>query len=193
MEGWLTESAWAGPLLWFGLYVSDYVLTMTCARLYKAQDKIVFEGSYEITPYYQADVDGLRRFSPRFLRILVVGTVFVAVLRQIAGPTSGLFGFYELVLGAVVLIEATVHVRHLRNWFLFARSVALLRGRMEYPRGIMLRASSRELLVFAVLYAGLFAVTGSLFELGGALGCGSLSMNHLNLARRHEMAVSKAA
>ena len=49
------------------LFISDYVLTLACARLYRGQDKIVFEGSYEITSTDQADVDALRKVSPRFV------------------------------------------------------------------------------------------------------------------------------
>lgn len=40
---------------------------LACARLYRGQDKIVFEGSYEITSTDQADVDALRKVSPRFV------------------------------------------------------------------------------------------------------------------------------
>src|SRR5436309_10932688 len=49
-----------------------------------------------------------------------------------------------LVLGALVLTELTVHIRHLRNWFLFRKALGPggLRGRLEYPRGILLRASA---------------------------------------------------
>jgi len=74
MAGVFAESLWVGPVLWAGLYVSDYVLTIACARLYQAQNKIVFEGSYEITPMFQADVNALRRVSPRFLFFLVEAT-----------------------------------------------------------------------------------------------------------------------
>ena len=62
-------SPWPGILCWAALFISDMHLTVTCARMYQAgvRDHIVFEGSYELTPYHQADIDALRRFSPRFL------------------------------------------------------------------------------------------------------------------------------
>jgi hypothetical protein len=186
-------SAWAGPLLWMSLYLSDYYLTIACARLYRAQDKIVFEGSYEITPFFQSDVNALRQVSPRFLLVLFGSTAYLYLVRAIAGPGSGLVGLYQLVLGALILTEATVHTRHLRNWFLFRKVIGLLKGRMEYPRGIMLRSSAFELLVFAVLYLGLFLVTGNLFLLGGVLACGALSLKHTRLARRHDAVSRKAA
>lgn len=76
----------------------------------------------------------------------------------------------------MVLVEATVHVRHVRNWYLFGRSVGLLKGRMEYPRGVILRNPALDIFLFSVLYTSLFLVTGSLFVLGGAVGCCALSI-----------------
>jgi hypothetical protein len=175
------------------LYVSDYYLTILCARLYRAQDKISFEGSFEITPIYQADVNALRRVSPRFIFFLVGSTAYVLLLRAMAGPGSGLIGLYQFLLGGMVLVEATVHVRHVRNWYLFSRTVRLLMGRMEYPRGVILRNSALDIFLFSVLYASVFLVTGSLFVLGGAIGCCALSINHFRLATRHEAAVKRAA
>ena len=64
-------NAWPGVAVWIALYVSDYVLTVKCARLYKsgAHEKVVVEGSYELTAYFQRDIDSLRLFSPRFILI----------------------------------------------------------------------------------------------------------------------------
>jgi hypothetical protein len=182
----LVDSIWLGPLLWMGLYTSDYFLTIACARLYQAQNKIVFEGSYEITPLFQADVNALRMVSPRFVFSLLASTGYLILVRNIAGPSNGSFGFYPLVLGTMILTEATVHTRHLRNWYLFSRGIGLVKGRMEYPRGILLRSSALELIVFAGLYSGLFVVTESSFVLGGAIACVALSINHYLLARRHD-------
>src|SRR5262249_55044904 len=160
--------------------------------MYRAQTKIVFEGSYEITPVFQADVDALRKMSPRFLVTLVASTAYVWWVRQAAGPSTGYFDFYIGVLGSLVLLQATVHIRHLRNWFLFARGGALIEGRMTYPPSFMLRLSAFDLLLFAGLYFALFVVTASMFTLGGAIACAVLSINHYRLARRHTAAFAKA-
>ena len=179
---------WAGPLGWMALYVSDYALTIACARLYRAQDKVVFEGSYEITPVFQPDVDALRRVSPRFLVILVVSTAYLLFVRALTGPGTGLVALYEFALGALILVQAAVHMRHLRNWYTFSRVVPVLKGRMENPRAVMLRSSAFDMLVFSALYAGLFAVTGEAFLMGGALGCGAVALQHYLLASRHATA-----
>ena len=92
------------------------------------------------------------------------------------------------VLGAMVLIRLTVHVRHLRNWFLFSRGIQVIDGRLVYPRRFLLMSSAFELLLFAGLYLSLFMLTGSVFVLGGSLGCGILSIKHYQFARRQPTA-----
>jgi hypothetical protein len=97
----LLQSAWLGSALWATVYISDYVLTVTCARLYRAQDNIVFEGSYEITPIFQADIDALRAVSPRCVVALGASTLYVWLVRSIGGPSTDDFGLYAGVLGAL--------------------------------------------------------------------------------------------
>ena len=186
----LLDSVWLGPSLWAALYVSDYFLTITCARMYQAQDKIVFEGSYEITPLFQADVNALRRLSPRFLVALPATTGYVFLVHRIAGPSSGL---YLGVLGAMVLTELTVHIRHLRNWFLFRKGISSIQGRLAYPRSFLLRMSAVEIFLFAGLYLVLFLMTESPFVLGGAIAAAALSLSHYRLARRHDATRPMAA
>ena len=192
-------SPWPGVLLWAALFTSDLLFTMACARLYQdgGREHIMFEGSFEITPYHQKDVDRLRRFSPRFLLAMAATCSLQALLWWLtvglAMSDLGVFmpDGYLFGLGAMVLIQLTVHVRHLRNYVLF-RAVAAgdgISGRIEYRRPIMLRLSSVELLAFAVAYAVIFAFTESWFVLGGVVACGALSFNHRMLSRKAAAAV----
>ena len=183
MADMLFDSSWVGPLLWAAVYISDYRMTLTCARMYQAQQAIVFEGSYEITPLFQADVNALRRLSPRFVIALVAGTACLAVMQQ-TSVNSGSSSLYEGALGALLLLQSAVHLRHFRNWFLF-RNIKGVQGRVFYPRGLMLQTSAIELLGFAALYLTLFLLTASIFVLGGAMACGALAFNHYRLAQRH--------
>jgi hypothetical protein len=67
-------SPWPGTIAWAVIYISDYVLTITCARLYRRNlaSKIVFQGSFELNPIFQRDVDSLKIVSPRFLLFLSI-------------------------------------------------------------------------------------------------------------------------
>jgi hypothetical protein len=188
------SSPWPGLVMWAVLYTSDLVFTMTCARLYQqgARTVVLFEGSYEITPYYQNDVDRLRLFSPRFFAALAATSGLQALLWFLTMRTLVLPDFYLFAVGAMVLVELTIHVRHVRNLFLFRSIVAGegITGHIEYPRPIMLRMSAIEIAAFAGLYAVLFVVTESWFLLGGAVACLSLAVNHLKLSRTHKQPMS---
>lgn len=189
-----TASAWAAPIVWAVLYCSDYFMTITCARMYGKQDKVRFQGSYEITPIFQADVNALRRVSPRFLTILLASTIYVLFLGMMLQATE-FHALYLFAVGALILIQLTVHVRHFRNWFLFRSALAGhgLTGRLEYGRDVVLRASAFELGEFALLYALIFVMTpAGPFVLGGAVACAFLSLTHYRLARRQVRAVESS-
>jgi len=131
-----------------------------------ASDHFVFEGSYEINPFYQRDIDALRAWSPRFLTMLTVNVLFLWTVWSwsISDFDSGL---YLIVLGSLLLTELVVHIRHVRNWFLFRTIVRLggIRGRIEYPRRVMLTMSSLEILSFAGLFTVIFVFTGLPFTI----------------------------
>src|ERR1044071_9161736 len=127
---------WPGLFVWVALFVSDYTMTLLCARMYQAgvKEKMVFEGSYEITPYFQKDIDSLKAISPRFL-IALAGNVLLMTVIWWCARLLEVPKLYNFTLGAVILIQLVVHTRHWRNYFLFRAMLAhdSIRGRLEYP------------------------------------------------------------
>ena len=189
------SSVWPGLTVWVLLYISDYALTITCARLYRGgvNEKLVFEGSYELTPFFQRDIDSLRRVSPRFLVMLFVTTFLLATVWYLSAQSGPeLFAFAS---GSMILLELTVHIRHLRNLFMFrAMSKSdCVRGRIEYSRLFILRISSDELFIFAAFFVLLFIFTQSWFVLGGATACFSTAMKHRRLSRKASSKARAAA
>jgi hypothetical protein len=187
------EHAWPGMLLWSLLYISDYTFTIVCARLYARQDKVVFEGSYEITPYYQKDINALRIVSPRFVFILLLtlGALgFVWILNR-SSPAPEL---WEFLLGALIGLQLMVHMRHFRNLFQFRalNNTDSIRGHLEYSRPVLLRGSSWECFGASGFYLMLFAFTGSWFILGGALTCFSTGIKHRKLASKYRVPAVEA-
>lgn len=193
MADLLFTNLWVGPLLCFALWLSDYELTVVVARLYKAQDKVVFQGSYELNPLTQRDVDALRWIGFRILFKPLYIASFVAVLGAIFKSTNGRASLYALGLGMFVLVQLAIHVRHFQSWYSFRRVIPTAKGRIEYPRGGMLRSSALQLVLFAVLFLVLYVVTGSLFILGGAAMCCVNAMIHYRLALKHDASQTKAA
>ena len=192
LETFLLNNLWPGVVVWSVLYISDYSLTLTCARLYRqgVSEKIVFEGSFEITPYFQSDIDSLKVVSPRFLAAMLLTWFVLAAVWFLAAQSQP--HLYEFVLGALISSQLAVHVRHFRNLFLF-RAIAgtdAVQGRIQYPRPLMLRMSSVELLAFSVSFGVLFVFTSSSFLLGGAIACLGIALKHRRLANKRVVNVT---
>jgi hypothetical protein len=186
MLDFFLDSPWPGMVAWTLLYISDYALTIRCAALYNkhVRETIGFDGSYELTPIFQRDVDALKVVSPRFLLALASSVATVGLVWLLTSPKF--LVLYAFLLGAMLLVELTVHVRHVRNLSMFldvARGEAI-RGRIEYSRPAMLRMSAVELAAFAGVYFIIFLFSESWFVLGGAASCLSTARKHFILARK---------
>lgn len=191
MADLLFTSLWAGPLLVFVLWLSDYEFTVIGAKLYKAQEKIVFQGSYELNPLTQKDVDALRRIGFRIMVKPLYIAITVAVVGELFRSRSGHSGPYPLVLGMFVLAQLAIHFRHFQSWYWFKCVVPAAKGRIEYPRGF--RSSALQLALFAVLFLFLYMVTDSLFILGGAIMCCVNAAIHYRLALKHDASLARIA
>ena len=99
---------------------------------------------------------------------------------------------YSFLLGALILLQLVVQMRHFRNLNLFRAAADAIRGRIEYSRRLMLRSSAFELFEFSCLFFVLFAFTGSWFILGGAVGCFSVAVKHRGLAIKHGATAANA-
>ena len=181
------SSLWLGLAVWVLASASDYAFTLACARMYQSgvREVLVFEGSYELTPYFQRDIDALRRVSPRFIFSLLWSATAISIVwllsRQV-WPEA-----YAFLLGAMLLIQLAVHVRHVRNFVLFRTILAGrgVRGRLEYSRHLSLRLSALDLTSFAIVFFVGFLATQSTFLLGGAAGCLPLALKHLKMSRKY--------
>jgi hypothetical protein len=182
----LFTNPWPGLALWCTLYISDYALTLWCAHMYQAwvHEKIAVEGSFELTPFFQRDINSRRRISPRFLGMLLCTTLLLAMVWSLVGKS--LPELYDFALGALILLELAVHLRHLRNLFTFRamRCNDSVRGRIEYTRPFILRMSAVELFTFSAFYLILWFFMPTWFLLGGVVTCLSTGIKHGRLARR---------
>lgn len=192
MPDFFLQNFWAGLAVWATLFISDYALTLTCARMYQSgvRDKIAYEGSYELTPYFQKDIDSLRRVSPRFILSLLWSSALLFVVWRLVGHSVP--EMYAFALGAMILVQLAIHMRHFQNLFLFRAAASdAVRGRIEYFRQLVLRSSSFQMIEFSGLFFALFAFTHSWFVLGGGVICLSVAGKHWRLARREVSATAR--
>ena len=182
LEELLVGRVWLARLIWAAIYISDYYLTIYAARLYQtgAKEHFVFEGSVELTPYFQEDVDKLRRFSPRFFLALALSSLALLVIWLAAVRLSDVPAMFSFAIGGMFLLEAAVHMRHIRNIALFqrARVAQGLKGTIEYTRWLTLKLSAIEILSFSGLFFLLFLVSGSWFFAGGTATCLATGLRH---------------
>ena len=186
LNSFFLSGLWPGLAARTVLYISDYTLTLACARIYqeKIRETIVFSGSFELTPYFQRDINSLRRFSPRFVVALLFVALLLAAIWALSLQTFP--ELYAFALGSMILLQLAIHTRHLKNLFMFRRMSRgdAVRGRIEYSRPFVLNNSATELLVFAGFYAVLLVFVPTWFLLGGVASCVTTALKHYRLARQ---------
>lgn len=187
LEELLLNNIWLDLLIWIVLYLSDYQLTIVSARLHQAvlKDHLPLEGSFELTPFYERDVNVLRRVSPRLLAMLALQCLVLLLYWTLTTVWSYYPAPFLLLLGAFFLLEVVVHIRHVRNLvtFRYARRGGL-EGRLERARWFVLRLSALELVGYAALFLLIFLLTGSWFVLGGTVSCLVTAAKHWHQANK---------
>jgi hypothetical protein len=190
MQYWLATSLWYGIILWMILYLSDYYLTLYSARGFREIGHFQFEGSFELTPHYQKDINNLRPVSKLHIILLFAYSLLILIVWWITRLSIYLEWTYPLYLGMFLLLEVAVHLRHLRN-------VALIReikkhggveGQIIYRKWFSYRISARELYIYATLFLLVALLTYSLFFLGGAIICYGTGFKHSWMAKKLALA-----
>lgn len=200
MDTWLLADAWYSLAAWTAVAISDYFLTLYGARLYQTtlRHHVTFQGSYELTPIFQADVDAWRRWSPRFVRAVIATNAAMLAIWFIAVVLLGMPAVFAFMMGGLILRSLSIHLRHLRNIALarFIRSGEGVSGKVEYARWLTLRLSAVELLSVAGLF-GLLALSGGGWAIFGGAAFNLLTgLQHWALsdqARQRTAATSPAA
>jgi hypothetical protein len=186
MEAWLATSPWPGVILWIILYLSDYYLTLHSARGFREIGHFQFEGSFELTPQYQKDVDALKPVSRLHLTLLILYSLLIIFIWWITRYFFFLQWAYLLYLGMFLLLEAAVHIRHLRNVSLIreTRKNGGVEGQIRYRKWFTYKLSASEFYVLSGLFLIIAALTYSLFFLGGAIMCFGRGFRHSRLANK---------
>lgn len=185
LEPYLIDHPWILSLIWMVLYTSDYYLTLVGARLHKKQDYYRIEGSYELTPQYQKDIDKGNKFSLRFLALLLFFAAYIYVLAQYLDAPKYLVGIFA---GLLIITELPVHARHIQNIMFYRRLASSnpgTTGQLAVTKEYGYRQSATQLACCGVLVFLIFLLTGSWMLLGGALGLLNATRQHISLARKH--------
>jgi hypothetical protein len=159
------------------VYISDYVLTLQGARLYREVGrKYMRFAHYELNPAFREDIEKERKVSPKF----IVSLVWTAGLVWLVVSVSPWIELKELVLGAFYLSELAIHMRHLRNIAVF-RSMRIedaYSGHLQSASFASYASSSLEMFGWAGFFLLLYLWTGDTFFAGGIVSMVALAAKH---------------
>ena len=190
MVSWLATSPIPGVILWIILYISDYYLTIYSARGFREIGYFQFEGSFELTPQYQKDIDTLKPVSKLHITLLILYSVLILFIWWF---TRFLFFFpwtYLLYLGMFLLLEVAIHLRHLRNISLIReiKKSGGVEGQISYRKWFTYRISASEFYTYSALFLMIAVLSYSTFFLGGAIMCLGTGFKHSRLAKKANLA-----
>jgi hypothetical protein len=195
METWLATSPWPGVVLWIILYISDYYLTIYSVRGFREIGHFQFEGSFELTPQYQKDIDVLKPVSRLHITLLFLYSLLIVFIWGLTKYSVYFQWTYLLYLGMFLVLEIAVHLRHLRNISLIRaiRKNGGVEGQISYRKWFTYTISAFEFYIFSVLFLLIAALTYSLFFLGGAIMCFGTGFKHSRLAKKAKSAPQAVA
>lgn len=193
LTAFFAQNLWLVALLWALTYLSDYYLTIYSARLFKSnlQAHILHEGSLELTPIFQKDVDNLKLFSGAFYSRLAFSIGLVLVIGWLFNGPLELPYAYHFILGGLFLREAAVHLRHFRNISMAkcANQTGSLRGKVEYSRWLIYRTSALDLWSYAAFFLLISFFAGFWFFFGGAFFTAFTGLQHWQISRKFKPAL----
>jgi hypothetical protein len=168
-------------------FALDWSLTHVGARAFQRVRHIWdVEGSYELNPTWQAEVDAGRRFSWRAAAVALLLFVLLVAMWLVVEISSLGASFFAFAAGAVLLVQAPTLLLHAANLQTF-RTLAdptAVQGAIRLSRWYVYDQSAWAYARFALLWLVLWPPSQQLFFAGGALGCGLLGFRMLGLGRR---------
>jgi hypothetical protein len=170
-----------------GCFFADYTLTHLGARAAgRVRDRWRIEGSYEMNPTWERQIDSGRWFGWRVFLVPAALALMLATIRVLAGlldvyADPAYFGF---AVGAMLLIQAPILVLHALNLetFRLLAEPDAAQGSIVYRRWFGYRQSVVYLVGFAVLWLALWLPSQQAFFLGGVASCAIFARRFAQLA-----------
>ncbi len=145
-----------------------------------------FEGSFELTPQFQKDIDALKPVSKRHIILLVLSSLLIVFIWWFTKHLLFFPWTYLLYLGMFLLMEVAVHLRHLRN-ISFIREIRKsggVEGQIYYQKMVFLSNFASEFYLYSALFLIFAVLAYSPFFLGGAIMCFATGIKHNRLAKK---------
>ena len=170
----LLDSLPVAIVLWLAVYAADYYLTLYGRQLWlkNAQAFLRFQGSYELNPYYQKDVDANKRVSRRFIFMLVFGLIWMTfawgATRYLNIPQV-----FPAWVGYLILMEVVALSSHVQNIRLF-KSAAIsgaVEGQISYARWVSMDGTGWKFAYWGLIFLIIALLMNNWFFAGGMFSC----------------------
>ena len=168
-------------------FFADYSLTHVGARANeRVRDRWRVEGSYEMNPVWERQIDSGRWFGLRVLLVPLALAAILGALRLLAGffDVYADPAYFALGVGTMLLIQAPVLMLHASNLqtFRMLADPSAAEGSIVYRRWFVYQQGIVYLAGFAVLWLLLWVPSQQAFFLGGVLSCGLFARRFARLA-----------
>lgn len=172
-----------------GCFFADYSLTHIGARANElVRDRWRVEGSYEMNPTWERQIDSRRWFGWRvFLTPTLIALVLVVI--RVLADLVDIYddpAFFSAAVGVMLLIQAPILLLHAMNLqtFRMLTDPAAAEGGIVYRRWFVYRQSLAYLLGFGVIWLVLWLPSQQAFFLGGAASCALFARRFWRLAAK---------
>ncbi len=170
------------------IFLADYFLTHLGARASQnVRERWSVEGSYEMNPTWERQIDSGRWFSWRVPAVALLLAVTLGSMRVLLAPDGGWFALglnvgldaglapavFGFAVGLILLLQVPVLYAHATNLQTF-RDLAdpiAAEGGVRYRRWFIYRQGAGHFLRFAVLWLVLWLPSQQAFFLGGVVSC----------------------
>jgi len=184
------QKLWLVLPLWLILYIADYTLTIIGARYYKsgAQEHFLFEGSYELSPEFQNDIDALRTFSPTFIKAIMTSSLLIVFLWYFSFTNFLALFFFKFLVGGIIIREFVPLFMHVHNitLFHFAYKNQGVSGQVQYKQWLSYRMASLKMITYSFFFLFVYFLSGSISFLGGAVLTASTGLKFSRLSMTHK-------
>lgn len=165
----------------------DYFLTLVGKKLNtKVHARHFKTESYELNPNWQDDVRQLRWLNIRHLALVAITTGLIAAIKAVFQMLDADPALFDVVLGMVLVLFATIIGRHLNNIALFMimnRNPDLIRGEVVYTQRLNLYLSAAQTFMVLVPFLVALILAPSPFLAGGVIGIALIPWMHLRWLR----------
>jgi hypothetical protein len=162
-------------ILWVVIFTSDFIIKHRGASIYYKYVRKIFQlhSGYFFKHFPEEKINDFKYIIPIYLFGLLITSIFFWVLLYLSILHLN-SSIYEFICGFFILLEACIHIRHIRmvTFFSFFKNSEFFKGVSTIPNWILHKTAAIEYATFGVgfILITIFS-TNNFFAQGGVIAC----------------------